>query len=313
MRILIITNMYPYSGCTYAGVHVKRQVDALVETYPDDQFETLFLNTLEDRSMYAWGSVVSRRRESSFRPDVIHVHFGLTQWMALLCRTPQVLTLHGSDVHRLIVRQASRALSWRQRHVVFVDPGMAAKFGPVRSSSCIPCGVDTREFRLRDRAQCRYELGLSNDEVVVVFPGDPARFAKNYPLFEQTVQDLLRSHRVRPLVVNAMKPEEVPKRLAASDVVLFTSRYEGSAVLSKEAMCCGIPVVATDVGDFRTQLAGMGGCRVVGDPTPERLAEAVREALTDAPPDTLEAARRFGREAEARKLMDIYKRVAGGE
>lgn len=46
----------------------------------------------------------------------------------------------------------------------------------------------------------------------------------------------------------------------AADVLLLTSRYEGSPNVIKEAMACNCPIVATDVGDIRWIIGDTEGC-----------------------------------------------------
>ncbi len=48
----------------------------------------------------------------------------------------------------------------------------------------------------------------------------------------------------------------VRRRLAASDVFVFSSRHEGFAVTPMEAMACGRPIVASDATGVADLLAG---------------------------------------------------------
>jgi len=43
----------------------------------------------------------------------------------------------------------------------------------------------------------------------------------------------------------------------AADVLLMTSRREGSPNTIKEALACNLPVVATDVGDVSERVRGL--------------------------------------------------------
>ncbi len=307
MKVLIVTNMYPYPEYPYYGIHVKRQVSALQKEFPTSEFRVAFLNTRVDKRLFIAGNRLTRNVELEFNPDVIHVHFGLTQWMTLACRTPQVLTLHGSDVHRASMRRATKALAWRCRELVFVSSQLRASFGASPSAPVIPCGVDTGEFFPRDRVEARHRLGLPRDQLIVAFPGDPGRPEKNIELFTSVIEKLRRVRPTTTVVLSGLRPEEVPLRLAASDVVLFTSRYEGSPVASKEAMCCGTRVVSTDVGDMRDQLAGMSGCSVVEEASADHLLQAVLEAANSAGPDPHQAESRFGAVSGARRLMSLYE------
>jgi glycosyltransferase involved in cell wall biosynthesis len=64
----------------------------------------------------------------------------------------------------------------------------------------------------------------------------------------------------------------------AADVLLLTSRHEGSNNTVKEALACDLPVVSTDCGDIRERLNGVRGCHVCArDPVElgSRLSEVV--------------------------------------
>jgi len=73
----------------------------------------------------------------------------------------------------------------------------------------------------------------------------------------------------------------------AAAVVAVPSLYEGFGLPILEAMACGAPVVASNRGAM-PEIAGEGA--ITCDPTPNALAQAIREALDSATADRLRAA-----------------------
>ncbi len=57
-----------------------------------------------------------------------------------------------------------------------------------------------------------------------------------------------------------------------ADVLLLTSKWEGSSNIVKDAMACNIPVVATEVGDIKYLFGNTEGYYYT-NPFPDRLAE----------------------------------------
>lgn len=74
---------------------------------------------------------------------------------------------------------------------------------------------------------------------------------------------------------------DVPQLLAALDVLTLTSHNEANPVSILEAMSCGVPVVATDVGSVKESVSeGQTGCLApAGDEA--LLAQRVTELLLD--------------------------------
>lgn len=64
----------------------------------------------------------------------------------------------------------------------------------------------------------------------------------------------------------------------ASDVLLFTSKWEGSVNVVKEAMACNCPAVSTDVGDVRWVTGNTDGC-FISNFKPEDVADKITLAL----------------------------------
>ncbi|MFI6485448.1 glycosyltransferase family 4 protein [Nonomuraea sp. NPDC050663] len=71
--------------------------------------------------------------------------------------------------------------------------------------------------------------------------------------------------------------DDVPDLLAAADVALWPSRWEGQPLSMSEALMAGVPVVATEVGGIPDLLAGAGLLVPYGDA--EAMRRAVRQAL----------------------------------
>ena len=73
---------------------------------------------------------------------------------------------------------------------------------------------------------------------------------------------------------------DVPALLAAADVFVLPSAWEGQALILQEALHAGAPIVATRVGG-NPDLLGEDAALLVPPGDPQSLADAVRSVLTD--------------------------------
>jgi glycosyltransferase involved in cell wall biosynthesis len=174
---------------------------------------------------------------------------------------------------------------------------------PAAKMCVVPNGIDTAALALTTpdaRARARASLALQADEVAV---GMIARLdpMKDHPTFLRAMAQVAANRRTRAVLAG---PPDGPARkrleaLAAElgiadrllwpvarvenlypalDVVCLPSAYgEGLPNVIGEAMACGIPCVATDVGDCRVLLDGFGS--VVAPGSPRALAGAVLSAI----------------------------------
>jgi glycosyltransferase involved in cell wall biosynthesis len=172
----------------------------------------------------------------------------------------------------------------------------------------IPHGVQTERFSAVPRDVARRVMGLPEDALVVGFASSPSRRVKDHALFRAAIAGLPDAMGV---ALGAVTPELMPTWLSSLDVLLLTSRSEGSPVITKEALCVGTRVVSVDVGDVRDQLEAMSGCAVVESRNPRDLADATRRCLRLPPPDAQEARRRFDVAREAKSVAEVYRRVVG--
>jgi len=93
---------------------------------------------------------------------------------------------------------------------------------------------------------------------------------------------------------------DVPALLAAADVFVLPSVWEGQPLILQEALRAGVPIVATRVGGI-PELAGEDAAILVPPGDPQDLADAVRAVLGDA---TLAARLRKAAAGRARDLPD---------
>ena len=123
-------------------------------------------------------------------------------------------------------------------------------------------------------------------------------------------------------IVHFMAPvprADLPDWYRASDLVCVPSYSESFGLVALEAQACGTPVVATAVGGLRTAVAdGISGSLVDGhDPRAwsavisRLLVEPQRRVLLSM--GAVEHASKFGWDATARGILDVYDRVLSSE
>jgi teichuronic acid biosynthesis glycosyltransferase TuaC len=147
----------------------------------------------------------------------------------------------------------------------------------VGTATVIPNGVDLSKFRPTEKPSLKKEFSFSEHKPTVLFLADPLRESKNVGLARQAFQllDPLQANlEVRYRVAHG----QVPMLLNATDVMLLTSKWEGSPNAVKEAMACNCPVVATDVGDVAWLFGDEPGHFITGF-DPADVAEKIKLAL----------------------------------
>src|SRR5919205_298670 len=172
----MVTSMYPSPERPARGSFVRDQVAALRRR--DDVELELFTFPTGARA-YPAAARVLRRRYRGRRFDVVHAHFGLTAWPALLAGLgPVVVTLHGND---LLVRR-SRVVTRAALPFTALTAAVSREFsrnlpgaGKTRRVAVLPVGIDLGRFKPIPRADARARLGLHAEGPYLLFPHDPSR------------------------------------------------------------------------------------------------------------------------------------------
>jgi glycosyltransferase involved in cell wall biosynthesis len=228
--------------------------------------------------------------------------------LARMLGVPAVVKLHGSDINHIArMPGPRRQLRWalpRAARVVAVSRGLAdevAALGvPRERIALVLNGVDRELFHPTDRAAARAALGLPVDAAIVLYVGALKASKGVLDLIaafetlavrrpdahlvvvgdgELRARDDELAGRVPRLHVLGSRPlAEVPRLMAACDVLALASWNEGTPNVVLEALASGRRVVATAVGGVPDLLPD----RVLGDLVPPRDPAALAAALERA-------------------------------
>lgn len=271
----------------------------------------------------------------------------LGRWLGL----PYTITMRGTEPRHLsqpaLRQQMVRALAGAAR--VFTvsaslrEVGIAAGIDPGRFT-VVGNGVDTSVFRPLPRADARAALGLPANAKVLITVGALVERKG----FHRVIALLPRLRERHPgliyLVVGGGSPEgdwtarlqrqvatlglgdcvrflgprapaDLCVPLSAADVFALPSSNEGWANVILEAMACGLPVVASDVGGNAEVVADgtLGEIHTFGDD--EALWACLDRALVRDWPrgDIVAYARRNSWDSRVAQLLAAFRAIAAGQ
>jgi teichuronic acid biosynthesis glycosyltransferase TuaC len=306
LRALVVTNMYPTADRPALGSFVRDQVAALRRR---DDVEVELHAFAGGLASYPKAARDLRRRYKGRRFDIVHAHFGLTAWPALLARLgPVVVTLHGNDLFHPRSNRITRAALPLVALPSAVSRSFSANVpgaGTRRRVAVLPVGIDTNRFRPIPRLEARRHLGLPEDEPCLLFPHDPSRPLKRFDRAQAAAAG------TRLLTMGNVLPEEVPYWINAANAVLVPSQDEGFGLASIEALACGVPVLATPVGIHPVALGGVPGA--LCEPfDAQRWRAFLEPVLRDPDPrsDGRERAEMFSADRMAARVVAAWRAVA---
>ncbi len=268
-----ILHVIPYHPSPSAFVFAKRQVSDLINE--GHQCEIFFFNTKISPMLFIHQLISFQRKIKSFRPEIIHAHYGTyTAFFASLFHdVPLTVTFQGSDINHTtdvhpwrekLGKWMSRKAADKAKEIICVSQKIFDLL-PVgkEKSTIIPCGIDIRIFKPLQKVDCKKKLGLSNDTHYLFFNANNP-IVKRLDIAEIVIQKLSQKHKIELLTLNGnVHPDDIPLYLNASDALLLCSDSEGSPMVIKEALACQIPIVSVAVGDVKERIQGVDHCFIV--------------------------------------------------
>jgi teichuronic acid biosynthesis glycosyltransferase TuaC len=226
--------------------------------------------------------------------DLIHAHYSLSAYAASLAGNfPLVVSLMGSDIFlNGFLRLTARYFYQNRWKTTIVKTQQMKELLGMDNALIIPNGVDIERFKHIPKNDARHRINYFIGKKLIVFISNPDRPEKNFDLARRAV-NIMNNGDVELMPVHNIPNEEIPFYLNAADVLLLTSKWEGSVNVVKEAMACNCPIVSTDVGDIRWVFGDTEGCYITSS-EPKGVADNLNLALT------------FGRRTRGRKrIMDL--------
>lgn len=295
--------------------------------------------------------VAYRLRPHLSGADVVHAHgfrAGLVARLALAGSRPRrspplVVTWHNqvlaAGVSGRLLAVAERAVARGADLTLGCSPDLVARARELGAPDARPIAVPAPPLLppRRDRAAVRAELGVADRPMVLavgrLHPQKDYRtllaatalwhqqdrplvvVAGDGPLLDELTRRV--SHENLPVVLLGRR-DDVADLLAAADVFVLPSLWEGYPLVAQEALRAGVPLVASAVGGIPALVDDAAVLVEPGDP--RSLADAVA-ALLDDPARRTELAAAGRRQAATwpnedavvRELASLYRMVAGGD
>jgi glycosyltransferase involved in cell wall biosynthesis len=305
VRALIVTNLWPTAEQPQRGSFVRDQVEAL-RRRGDVEIE-LFAFSPGLRG-YPAAARELRRRYRGQRFDIVHAHFGLVAWPALIAHLgPVVVTLHGNDLFHPRSNRITRAalpFTALPAAVSREFSGNLRGAGTTRRVAVLPMGIDLERFRPIPRAEARARIGLDPDGPYLLFPHDPSRPLKRFDRAREAAEG------TRLLTLGNVPYDEVPYWINAANAVLVPSEAEGFGLSVIEAIACGVPAFGTPVAIHPVALGGIEGA-FCAPWDRERWRAALRAPLADPDPrvDGRARAAVFSSDRMAARVVEAWRDV----
>jgi D-inositol-3-phosphate glycosyltransferase len=170
-----------------------------------------------------------------------------------------------------------------------------------------PCGVNLELFQPVDRTAARKKLGVTGD-IILLYVGriDPLKGIdqlfialtylrsfkglrliiiggdENSRTEMEKLKKLSEELKIQDLITfqGMVRHDQLPDYYSAAEVCIVPSYYESFGLVALEALACGTPIVATDVGDLKNIILQEETGFLVADNAPEKLAEGISRFLS---------------------------------
>ena len=343
MKILLLTNMYPSKEKPYGGIFVQNQYRAIKKQLgSEDRIQIFYMRRKITRGVGTLWKYL--RAGLRFIPhlfhtyEIVHLHFFypliylVYAYKKLHPGVKVVVTFHGSDINYAVNERNSQHLSKIAKCVDFAIPVGSTIAGKVNQKlnlepgMILPVGVDREVFYPQESTPKTYDF---------IWVGS-FKEVKGIDLMIACIQKLDRkdlkycfcgSGPYLPQLLELQKQYDIEIRqnvsqkdlgtlLNQSHFFVLLSRNEGFPTATIEAMYCGVPVLTSDIPQFKEQVTeGINGYTVPLeniDATVAKmseLAEIDSEKYRSLQQGALQSLEAFSLEKVCANLIDVYRNV----
>jgi glycosyltransferase involved in cell wall biosynthesis len=181
-----------------------------------------------------------------------------------------------------------------------------------------PNGVNERLFYPRDRRLARAQCGLPLDRPIVAFVGQlierkgPLRVLEAIRARPEIgaifLGDGPQAPRGQQVLYQGVAPhEQIPLWLSAADIFVLPTLDEGCSNAILEALCCGLPIISSDL-PFNRDIVDARTARLVDPRDVNAIAQAVT-SLVDDPERRAEMRRAALRRSQSFRLSERAGRI----
>ncbi len=327
MKVLHVTNAYPYPGNPIYGIFIKEQIDSLHGTTATNVVR--FING-QKYGKFEYIRALPGIISDAGNYDIIHCHHLLSALPLLLLKSylkaKVIVSLMSDGKNEILLPNnfaTRRFSSWAYRMVLSRSDSRIFKkripeeLSADRNSHYLPNGVNLSLFEPISQSLAKEKLQLDPSKRYVLFvsSGGLHRPEKRYDKF-RAVMKILKVEKglnnIEELLLTSIPRELVNYYFNAASLHLLTSDFEGSPNSVKEALACNVPVVSTDVGNVRDIMQDTHPCGVSQSGSPSELASLAHQALTAERPANLREqliVNKFDSQSTASKLLQIYESI----
>jgi teichuronic acid biosynthesis glycosyltransferase TuaC len=317
LHVLMLTSEWPTPDKPHIVPFIVRQANFLRKA--GIQLDVFHFRGRKNPLNYLTAWIQVRKKIANGGYDLVHAQWGQSGILALPKKVPLVVTFRGDDLEGVIGPDGKRLpispvlmnLSTFVAHtadeVILVSDSLARRINGI-PYHMIPSGLDLDQFFPSSQWEARKKLGLSADCHYILFVSSLNNPRKRYPLAKQAVDLLPPQMNCELLVLSNVSHEMIPTYMNAADVLLLTSLHEGSPNVVKEALACNLPVVTTAVGDVKERLAGISGCVILENDSPETIARQLESVIkTRNRPDSRSKILGLDERTLTQKVIDVYR------
>lgn len=242
--------------------------------------------------------------------DVIHAHFSFSGFVAALAGAkPLVVSLMGWNVQQPVLKlfiKLFNKMSWDA--CIVKSTKMIDSLG-IKGLELIPNGVDFNVFRPISRLEAVEYLGWEQAKRHILFAANPDRPIKDFTLAQKAFEVIKKDTDTDLHYLNCVKHEDMIYYYNAADIVLLTSKAEGSPNVIKEALACNCVIVSTDVGDVKERFGNNRSCFLC-DHYVDDVVFKLRQALAyEGERNTRESMSDIDSKVVAQKILSIYEKL----